>query len=198
MKNVKTLWNNEDIEKKIKNIAKNINTKWENEPQVNLIRVITGGMIFATKLIMDLEELSPEKWIVNPIIASAYEYSYNPNKPEVVRVSDYENKFKEGTPSIIIDDLLDTGITLSIIKNMIRAITNDNVEVAVLVDKVAKRKIDIEPEYYGFSINEDYWLVGYGMPNTNPIGGFYGISLLTISCIFYFLIFKNQLFKFIK
>ena len=72
---------------------KNINTKWENEPQVNLIPVITGGMIFATKLIMDLEELSPEKWIVNPIIASAYEYSYNPNKPEVVRVSDYENKF---------------------------------------------------------------------------------------------------------
>ena len=76
MKNVKTLWNNEDIEKKIKNIAKNINTKWENEPQVNLIPVITGGMIFATKLIMDLEELSPEKWIVNPIIASAYAVSY--------------------------------------------------------------------------------------------------------------------------
>ena len=178
MKNVKTLWNNEDIEKKIKNIAKNINTKCENEPQVNLIPVITGGMIFATKLIMDLEELSPEKWIVNPIIASAYEYSYNPNKPEVVRVSDYENKFKEGTPSIIIDDLLDTGITLSIIKNMIRAITNDNVEVAVLVDKVAKRKIDIEPEYYGFSINEDYWLVGYGMDDKGLLRGMNSIGYI--------------------
>ncbi len=42
------------------------------------------------------------------------------------------------------------------------------------------------------------WLVGYGEPNTNPLGGFYGISLLLISCIFYFLKFKNQIFKFIK
>ena len=42
------------------------------------------------------------------------------------------------------------------------------------------------------------WLVGYGAPNTNPLGGSYGISLLLISCIFYFLKFKNQIFKFIK
>ena len=42
------------------------------------------------------------------------------------------------------------------------------------------------------------WLIGYGTPNTNPLGGLYGISLLLISCIFYFLKFKNQIFKFIK
>ncbi len=42
------------------------------------------------------------------------------------------------------------------------------------------------------------WLVGYGATNTNPLGGLYGISLLLISCIFYFLKFKNQIFKFIK
>ncbi|MBL01450.1 MAG: hypothetical protein CL774_03040 [Chloroflexi bacterium] len=178
MKNVKILWDNDAIEKKIKEMAKNITTKWENEPVVNLIPVITGGMIFATKLIMDLEKFIPEKWVVNPVIASAYEYSYNPNKPEVVRVSDYENKFKEGSPSIIIDDLLDTGITLSIVKNMIRAITNDNVEVAVLVDKVAKRKIDIEPEYHGFTIKNDYWLVGYGMDDKGLLRGMDSIGYI--------------------
>ena len=42
------------------------------------------------------------------------------------------------------------------------------------------------------------WLVGYGIANTNPLGGFYGISLLLFSCIFYILKFKNQIFKFIK
>ena len=42
------------------------------------------------------------------------------------------------------------------------------------------------------------WLVGYGEFGTNPLGGFYGISLLVISCIFYFLKFKNQIFKFIQ
>jgi len=178
MKNVKILWDNDAIEKKINQMAKIISTKWENEPVVNLVPVITGGMIFATKLIMDLEKFSPEKWVVNPVIASAYEYSYNPNKPEVVRVSDYENKFKDGSPSIIIDDLLDTGITLSIIKNMIRTITNDNVEVAVLVDKVAKRKIEIQPEYHGFTINNDFWLVGYGMDDKGLLRGMDSIGYI--------------------
>ena len=42
------------------------------------------------------------------------------------------------------------------------------------------------------------WLVGYGIANTNPLGGFYGISLLLFSCIFYILKFKNQIFKFLK
>ena len=42
------------------------------------------------------------------------------------------------------------------------------------------------------------WLVGPRGINTNPLGGSYGISLLLISCIFYFLKFKNQIFKFIK
>ncbi len=42
------------------------------------------------------------------------------------------------------------------------------------------------------------WLVGYGIPNPNPLSGFYGILLLIISCIFYFLKFKTQILKSIK
>ncbi len=48
------------------------------------------------------------------------------------------------------------------------------------------------------SIDAPIWLVGPGNINTNPLGGLYGISLLIISCIFYFLKFKSQIFKFIK
>ena len=42
------------------------------------------------------------------------------------------------------------------------------------------------------------WLVGPGYGQTNPLGGLYGISLLIISCIFFFLKFKNQIFKVIE
>ena len=51
--------------------------------------------------------------------------------------------------------------------------------------------IDISKEAPG-------WLVGYGNPYRNPLGSMYGISILIISCIFYFLKFKNKIFKFIK
>ena len=42
------------------------------------------------------------------------------------------------------------------------------------------------------------WLIGHSNYDINPLGGLYGITLLTISCIFYYLIFKNQIFKSLK
>ncbi|MBK67594.1 MAG: hypothetical protein CMP22_05645 [Rickettsiales bacterium] len=178
MKDLEILWDEKTIEKNIKLIAKEIDTKWQNEPIVNLIPVLTGGIVFGTKLMIELESLNPQKWLVNPIIASAYEYSYNPDKPEVIHVSDYETKFTKGTPSILIDDLLDTGITLSMVKNIIHAITESTVEVAVLVDKVAKRSTDISPDYTCFTLENDHWLVGYGMDDKGLMRGLNNIGYL--------------------
>ena len=48
------------------------------------------------------------------------------------------------------------------------------------------------------SIEAPIWLVGPGSIQTNPLGGLYGISLLIISCIFFYLKLKNQTFKIIK
>ena len=127
---------------------------------------------------IELESLNPQKWLVNPIIASAYEYSFNPDKPEFIHVIDYETKFTKGTPSILIDDLLDTGITLSIVKNIIHAITESTVEVAVLVDKVAKRSTDISPDYTCFTLENDHWLVGYGMDDKGLMRGLNNIGYL--------------------
>ena len=176
MENLQILWDEKTIEKKIKLLAQEISAKWINEPIVNLIPILTGGIVFGTKLIMELELLNPEKWIVNPLIASAYEYSHNPDKPEVIHVSDYETKFTKGSPSILIDDLLDTGITLSIVKNMIHEITQSSVEVAVLVDKIAKRSINIAPEYNCFTLENDHWLVGYGMDDKGFMRGLNSIG----------------------
>ena len=101
-----------------------------------------------------------------------------PRQPEVIHVSDYETKFTKGTPSILVDDLLDTGITLSIVKNIIHEITQSTVEVAVLVDKIAKRSTDISPDYTCFTLDNDYWLVGYGMDDKGLMRGLNSIGYL--------------------
>ena len=54
-------------------------------------------------------------------------------------------------------------------------------------------KVDLKNGLINISKDAPSWLVGYGTPNTNPLGGFYGISLLIISCIFYFLKFDKKL-----
>ena len=176
--NIKILWDSNSIDVKIKEIAQSIANRWEREPVINLVPVITGGMMFASKLMTELESIAPAKWVINPLIASSYQYSYDPNKPEVVKISDYESKFRDGSPTIILDDLIDSGITLSIIKDMIKGITNGNVEIAVLVDKTANRASNIYPEYYCFDIEEDYWLVGFGMDDKGLFRGMDSVGYL--------------------
>ncbi len=63
---------------------------------------------------------------------------------------------------------------IKIIKN----ITNGNVEIAVLVDKTAKRASNIYPEYYCFDIEEDYWLVGFGMDDKGLFRGMDSVGYL--------------------
>ncbi|MFL2756429.1 MAG: phosphoribosyltransferase family protein [Dehalococcoidia bacterium] len=176
--NIKILWDSGAIDTQIKKMAQSIVNRWDREPVINLVPVITGGMMFASKLMTELESIAPGKWVVNPLIASSYQYSYDPNKPEVVKISDYESKFKDGSPTIILDDLIDSGITLSIIKDLIKNITNGNVEIAVLVDKTAKRASNIYPEYYCFDIEEDYWLVGFGMDDKGLFRGMDSVGYL--------------------
>ena len=48
--NIKILWDSNSIDVKIKEIAQSIANRWEREPVINLVPVITGGMMFASKL----------------------------------------------------------------------------------------------------------------------------------------------------
>lgn len=176
--NIQILWDSNSINTQIKKLAGKIVARWSREPVVNLVPVITGGMMFATKLMTELETLAPAKWIINPIIASSYQYSYAANKPEIVKTSDYNTKFRDGSPTIILDDLIDSGITLHIVKDMIKNITSGTVEIAVLVDKTAKRASNIYPEYHCFTMEENYWLVGFGMDEKGFFRGMDSVGYL--------------------
>ena len=59
--NIKILWDSNSIDVKIKEIAQSIANRWEREPVINLVPVITGGMMFASKLMTELESIAPAK-----------------------------------------------------------------------------------------------------------------------------------------
>ncbi|MCL2311615.1 MAG: hypoxanthine phosphoribosyltransferase [Firmicutes bacterium] len=63
---------------------------------------------------------------------------------------------------LIVDDILDTGITMSNIKKLLNAKNPKSLNVCVLLDKPARRKISIEAEFVGTKI-ENYFAVGYGL-----------------------------------
>jgi hypoxanthine phosphoribosyltransferase len=61
-----------------------------------------------------------------------------------------------------VDDILDTGKTLSKVKELILSKHPKSLKICVLLDKPSKREVDVKADYVGFEI-EDKFVVGYGL-----------------------------------
>ena len=152
-----------EIKKAISVLAKEINNDFVSEKYVNLVPLLTGSMIFAADLIRELECLSSGKWIVNPVITTAYGSGYNESVPEMTSSSDFSDKIKHNCKSIILDDLADTGQTLELVQKNISSIIKNEVLIAVLVDKKVFRTVNVPIKYRCFDYDGSDWLVGFGM-----------------------------------
>lgn len=63
---------------------------------------------------------------------------------------------------VVVEDILDTGQTLAALRERLLAMGPRRLRVAVLLDKPARRKVEVEPDYRGFTV-PDRWVVGYGL-----------------------------------
>ena len=68
----------------------------------------------------------------------------------------------EGYDVLIVDDIVDTGITMQFVANHVKALGAASVNTCVLLDKPDRRKVDIKPDYCCFQI-PDVFVVGYGL-----------------------------------
>lgn len=68
----------------------------------------------------------------------------------------------EGADLLIVEDILDTGKTLSALRTHLERRRPRRVRIAVLLDKPARRAVDVRPDYVGFQV-PDRWIVGYGL-----------------------------------
>lgn len=67
-----------------------------------------------------------------------------------------------GTDLLVVEDILDTGRTLSALRRRLVALEPRRIRLAVLLDKPARREVEIKPDYVGFKV-QDRWVVGYGL-----------------------------------
>jgi hypoxanthine phosphoribosyltransferase len=68
----------------------------------------------------------------------------------------------EGRDVVIVEDIVDTGLTLTYLQDILRARSPRTLRTACLLSKPSRRKIDVKVEYVGFTI-EDKFVVGYGL-----------------------------------
>jgi hypoxanthine phosphoribosyltransferase len=124
--------------------------------QPTLICVLKGAMVFMGDLMRSIDL----RLTIDFIAVSSYGKGTN-SSGEVKIVKDLDGPL-EGRDIILVEDILDTGLTLSYLMRSFSSRGARSVRIATLLNKPDRRKVDVTPDYSGFDI-PDKFVVGYGL-----------------------------------
>jgi len=145
----------EDIQKRVKELAGRISSDYEGREPV-LIGILNGVIFFFADLIREIS--IPTK--MDFIRASSYG-SGNESSGTVRLTKDVELSV-QGKPVIVVDDIVDTGLTLTHIVKGLKDKGAESVKICTLIDKSERRSCSVRIDYSGFRIKEGF-IVGYGL-----------------------------------
>jgi hypoxanthine phosphoribosyltransferase len=126
------------------------------DSEFTIVSIINGAVMFTADLMREID---------------------NPVRLDCIRISSYANRTKSvGTPQIVhslnidiakrhvllIDDILDTGKTISLVSGLVRKLKPASLRTCVLLDKQGRREVPFEADFVGFKI-PDKFVVGYGL-----------------------------------
>lgn len=155
MLNLETLINEEDIQRRIEELGAQISKDYEGK-EIIVLCVLKGGVMFMTDL---------AKRITVPM------------KMEFMAVSSYGDEYKstgvvkilkdlddpiDGKHVLIVEDIIDSGRTLSYLKNVLEGRGTSSIKICTLLDKPEQRVVDVDVDYVGFTI-PDSFVIGYGL-----------------------------------
>jgi hypoxanthine phosphoribosyltransferase len=121
-----------------------------------LVSVLKGSVVFMADLMRAIE-LPLQVEFMN--VSS---YGSGTKTSGVVRiVKDLDNPI-EGYDLLLVEDILDSGKTLSYLKEILEARNPSSIAIATLLDKPERRQVNIRADYIGFTIPDDF-VVGYGL-----------------------------------
>jgi hypoxanthine phosphoribosyltransferase len=124
--------------------------------EIHLVCVLKGAFLFMADLIRAIEG----KVTVDFIALSSYGKGTN-SSGEVRLLKDLDSGL-EGRDVVIVEDIVDTGLTLHYLQEILRARGPRSLRTACLLSKPSRRKIDVHVDFVGFTI-EDRFVIGYGL-----------------------------------
>lgn len=143
------------IQARLKELGAEINAAYQGR-ELAVIAIINGAVIFVADMIRELN-LALQ---LDCIRVSSYRNSTAPvQTPEII---DRIRLDIEGMDVLLIDDILDTGNTLSKVSTVLQSMHPASLKTCVLLDKQVRRSVDYEADFVGFEIPDEF-VVGYGL-----------------------------------
>jgi hypoxanthine phosphoribosyltransferase len=143
-----------DIQRRVRELAAEIDR--DHPEGVHLIAVLKGAFVFLS----DLARAIQRPCSLDFMAVSSYGSSTK-SSGQVQLLKDLETGL-EGRDVVIVEDIVDTGLTLNYMHQILQARKPRHLRTACLLSKPSRRKIDVKVDYIGFEI-EDRFVVGYGL-----------------------------------
>jgi hypoxanthine phosphoribosyltransferase len=151
----KVLFSSSDIKDRISELGKEITQEYKYK-NLLLVSILRGGVIFLSDLIKEIDlPLSID-------FMSISAYGINGTSTGVVRITKDLDESIEGKDVLIVEDIIDTGLTISYLLRNLKSRFPNSLEICTLLDRDIRRIADINIKYIGFKIGEKY-IVGYGL-----------------------------------
>lgn len=147
----------QDVKTRIAELAHHINQRYAKSGKaLVLVGLLRGSFIFMA----DLCRMITVNHEVDFITVSSYGNSMNSNR-DVKIIKDLDEDIR-GKDVLIVEDIIDTGYTLTKVREILELREPNSVALCTLLDKPSRREIHVPIDYIGFSI-EDEFVVGYGI-----------------------------------
>lgn len=171
----KVLIGESEIKDKVKEIAHEIATDYKHK-KLTIIGILNGSLIFLS----DLIRLIPFPVKIDTIRVNTYigNSTFPKEKADIIDKIMLDVKDEH---ILIVDDILDTGRTINKIVQVIKKHNPLSIKVCTLLNKHARREIEIVPDYCCFEI-EDRFVVGYGLDYDNKYRNLPYIAVLRGYC----------------
>lgn len=149
------LYSEEDIQQKVKELAAQISEDFSDRNPL-VICVLKGAFIFMADLV---------KHLTIPLeldFMAVSSYGQSTKSSGIVKIVKDLDVSVEGRDVIIVEDIIDSGLTLSYLIDVLERRNARSVTVVALFDKPSRRTVDLEPDYKGYSLPNAF-VVGYGL-----------------------------------
>ncbi|MDZ5252906.1 hypoxanthine phosphoribosyltransferase [Clostridium sp. LIBA-8841] len=154
-KNRNILLSEEQIKEQIAVVGKKITEDYKDK-NLYVLSLLRGSFIFAADLVRAIDT----KTQIGFMTTSSY--GHGEESTGIVKVVNDIPDNIEGLDVLIVDDIIDSGITMDFVINHVKSLGAKSIQTCTLLDKPSRRKVDLKPDYCCFEI-EDLFVVGYGL-----------------------------------
>ncbi len=146
----------EQIQRRVRELGEEIGRDHPHDADLHLVCVLKGAFMFLGDLIRAMQRTVT----IDFMAVSSYAKGTT-SSGEVRLVKDLDTGL-QGRNVVIVEDIVDTGLTLNYLQEILRAREPRTLRTACLLNKPSRRVVDVQVDYIGFTI-EDRFVVGYGL-----------------------------------